>query len=195
MTEPSPPPRALTTTSVLLDRARAGDDSAAEDLLARYLPVLNRWAHGRLGPGERGLVDTVDLVQMTLIKAVRNLQGFHSHEKGAFFAYLRRILLNTIRDEVRKAVRRPRGPAIEDHVPDDTPSPLEIVLGRERLRLYEDALARLPEPQQELLILRLEFGQTHAEVAAALGLPSADAARMKIARAILKLEASIRELS
>lgn len=187
-------PRPLTTTSVLLDQAAAGDESAAEALVQRYLPILERWAHGRLSPENRGLVDTVDLVQMTVIKAVRSLEGFQSRKKGAFFAYLRQILLNTLRDEVRKAVRRPRGPQIEDSVPDSTPTPLETVLGREKLRIYEEALSRLPEEQQELLVLKLEFGQSHVEIADALGLSSPNAARMKIARAILKLEASIHEL-
>lgn len=188
---PSPPP--LSTTSVLLQRAGDGDEAAAEALIQRYLPILNRWAHGRLSPENRGLVDTVDLVQMTLIKAVRSLDGFRSQQKGAFFAYLRQILLNTLRDEVRKAVRRPRGLEIEENVADRTPTPLEHALGREKLRIYEESLSRLTEEQQELIILRLEFGQTHAEIADALGLPSPDAARMKVTRAILKLEANIRE--
>jgi RNA polymerase sigma factor (sigma-70 family) len=194
MHDGSSPQRPLTSTSVLLDRAGSGDESATEALIQRYLPALQRWAHGRLSPENRGLVDTVDLVQMTLVKAVRNLEGFESRKKGAFFAYLRRILLNTLRDEVRKAVRRPRGPEIEDQLPDDTPSPLENVLGREKLRIYEEALSRLPEPQQELLILRLELGQSHGEIADALGLATPNAARMKIARAIVKLEANIHEL-
>ncbi len=38
------------TTALLLDRAGGGDGAERERLAARYLPMLRRWAHGRLPP-------------------------------------------------------------------------------------------------------------------------------------------------
>jgi hypothetical protein len=35
-------------TVVLIRRIRAGDAAAREDLVRRFLPILRRWAHGRL---------------------------------------------------------------------------------------------------------------------------------------------------
>ena len=45
------------STQQLLHRIRAGDDAARERLLARYLPMLRRWAHGRLPSYARDLGD------------------------------------------------------------------------------------------------------------------------------------------
>ena len=45
-------------TLTLLQRLRAGDAAARERLVARYLPRLTRWAHGRLPTGARDLSDT-----------------------------------------------------------------------------------------------------------------------------------------
>src|SRR5687767_3598084 len=58
-------------TLVLIARARDGDADALNDLCARYLPRLQRWAHGRLPSGARGAIDTHDLVQETLTHVVQ----------------------------------------------------------------------------------------------------------------------------
>ena len=55
------------------------------------------------------------------------------------------------------------------------------------------ALAQLSEEQQEAVILRIEMGFTHDQIAQALGKPSADAARMVVSRAVLRLAAAMRE--
>src|SRR5262249_12692011 len=51
----------LESTMVLLDRIRAGDAVAREQLLGRYAPILRAWAHGRLPMHARGLADTEDV--------------------------------------------------------------------------------------------------------------------------------------
>ncbi len=55
-------------TQQLLNRIRSGDKAARERLLARYLPMLRRWAHGRLPQHARDLGDTEDLVQADLLR-------------------------------------------------------------------------------------------------------------------------------
>ena len=100
---------ALPESSItLLTRARAGDHAALDALLVRYRPRLKRWAHGRLPTWARDLAETDDLVQDTLVKAIRNLDRFVVSESGAGFQnYLRLAIGNAIRDEIRKARRRP----------------------------------------------------------------------------------------
>jgi len=61
------------------------------------------------------------------------------------------------------------------------------VLGREALAAYERALGRLTGEQHDAVVLRMELGFTHAEVAQALGLPTPNAARMAVARALVRL--------
>jgi RNA polymerase sigma factor (sigma-70 family) len=178
-------PPGLATTAMLLSRARVGDSRARETLCERFLPVLTHWAHRRLPAHARSLADTDDLVQVTLVRALNHLQEFEPRREGAFLAYLRTILLNAMRDEIRRSARRPEHlPLLEDDGPSEA-SELERLVGRERLELYEQALMELPQGQREAAILRLEFGYTHPEIAAALGRQSADAARMLVARALV----------
>jgi RNA polymerase sigma-70 factor (ECF subfamily) len=179
--------RDLASTQVLLAGARAGDERARDELVARFLPVLRRWAHGRLPTYARGLVDTDDLVQVTLIRALANLDRFEPRHEGAFLAYLRRIVLNSVRDEIRRSMRTPPQEEVDESLVDRGPSLLERSLGREVVERYERALAELPEVQQEAVILRVEFGYSYPEIAAALGRPSANAVRMMVSRALVDL--------
>ena len=66
--------RTVESSMDLLLRAQAGDNRAVEELCARYLPRLRRWAHGRLPSSSRRLLDTEDLVQDVLLKAVRHVE-------------------------------------------------------------------------------------------------------------------------
>jgi RNA polymerase sigma-70 factor (ECF subfamily) len=52
---------------------------------------------------------------------------------------------------------------------------------------YEAALASLSDDDREAIVARVELGGTYEEVAAALGKPTADAARMAVGRALLRL--------
>ena len=175
------------TTASLLDAIRRGDSGARDRLVRRYLPGLRAWARGRLPAGARDLADTDDLVQVTLLRALDRVKDFETRERGAFLAYLRRILKNQIVDQIRRARRAPERGALSEQLPRAGPSPLEEVIGREALEAYEEALSRLPERQQEAVIMRIELGFTHPEVAEALGCPSANAARMVVARALVRL--------
>ena len=73
------------------------------------------------------------------------------------------------------------------------PSPLEHVIGRERLDRYETALARLEPAEREAIIARLELQQSYEEVALALGKPTAGAARMAVTRAVRHLITAMNE--
>lgn len=189
ITDPSddsaPRPEHLDSTAALLGRARAGDELARERLFARFLPILKRWAHRRLPSLARDLADTDDLVQITLVRALNRLQAFEPRREGAFLAYLRTILLNAVREQVRRALRVPQRLELDEQLA--APLEREHWVGRERLELYERGLARLDEDQKEAVILRIEFGFSYPEIAGALGRSSANAARMMVGRALLAL--------
>jgi RNA polymerase sigma-70 factor (ECF subfamily) len=175
------------STAALLDRVRSDDAQAREQLVARYLPALRRWARGRLPARARDLADTDDLVQVTLLRALDKVKGFEYRGKGAFMAYLRRVLQNQILDELRRAGRRTETETLTERHEERGPSPLERAIGTEALERYELALRRLSELQQEAVVLRVELGFTYAEVARSLGSPSANAARMTVTRALVRL--------
>ena len=95
MAEPSPsgesssdstaPNRVEAQSSIeLVRRARTGDTAAENELCLRYLPRLQRWAHGRLPAWARGALDTHDLVQDTFIQVLKRLGDFEPRHEGAF---------------------------------------------------------------------------------------------------------------
>jgi RNA polymerase sigma-70 factor (ECF subfamily) len=182
-----PDPGALESTRTLILRVRKGDETARDQLFSRFLPGLRRWAHGRLPSKARSLVDTDDVVQVSLMRALARVEEFDPRRQGAFLAYLHQILLNCIREEIRRAGRRPTGEESIDELPEDRPSLLERTIGNDALSAYDAALGRLPQEQQQAVILRIEFGFTHQEIADALRRPSANAVRMQVARGLVRL--------
>jgi RNA polymerase sigma-70 factor (ECF subfamily) len=177
------------STAALLGRIRSGDSAARERLFARCLPRLQQWAHRRLPRRARDIADTDDLVQVALLRAFHRVDGFEARREGSFLAYLRTILLNAVRDELRRSARRPDITELdEDMMEDGSPTVLDEVIGRDRVRQYEAALERLTEEQREAVILRVEFDMSFREIAEAMGKSNADAARMTVARAIVHLE-------
>ena len=171
----------------LLIRAQDGDEAARNELCARYLPRLRRWAHGRLPPWAREHLDTEDLVQDTLFRSVRRLDAFSPNHERAFCAYVCEALRNRLRDALRRANRRPTPTALPDDEPAGDPSPLEVAVGRQTLGHYETALQRLRESDRELIVARVELGLDYAEIAGLLGRPSPGAVRVAISRALIRL--------
>ena len=188
MAEPGAPRGPVTDTTVeLLSRARAGDASALDALMSRSLPPLRRWARGRLPAGARGVLDTQDLVQDTVLNALQRLDRFESRHEGALQAYLRQAVLNRIRDEARKLARRPAPAALDEDHPSGAASPLDIAVGREGVERYEAALQRLRPIDREAVVGRLELQYDYDELADILNKPNANAARVAVMRAIARL--------
>lgn len=174
-------------TAILLTRARTGDVLAREELFQRFIPVLRRWAHRRLPTGARDLNDTMDLVQITLLRALNRLEHFEHRGEGAFLGYLRNILLNVVTEETRRSSRRGLQASLDETLASPHASIVERVIGAEQIELYQRALTELTEEQRQGVILRVEFNYPYDQIAEALGKPSADAARMMVVRALADL--------
>ena len=185
------PLQAIESTIALLNRAKAGDASALNRLCERYLPRLRSWARGRLPRYRQDLLDTDDIVQETLLRTIQHVEDFEPRGEGALQAYLRQALLNRIRDEARRAKRRPASAEIFDRHVDSAASPLEAAIGAEALERYEAALKRLRDEDREAIVARIEMDCGYEELARALGKPSADAARMAVSRALVRLAKEI----
>lgn len=183
---PNPAKASPESTATLLALVREGDDPARDRLARRYLPMLKAWASGRLPSRARGLGDTDDLVQVTLLRALESAPELRTRREGAFLSYLRSVLLNALRDQLRRATVRAASELDEELVAGG-PTVLDEVMGRETMERYEAGLARLSEQQREAVILRIEFGYSHQEIADAVGSASANAARMLVSRALVQL--------
>jgi RNA polymerase sigma-70 factor (ECF subfamily) len=179
----------LESTATLLRKVSEGDETARDRLVRHFLPILTRWAHGRLPDYARDLSETQDLVQTSLIKALEQVDDFEALREGAFLAYLRKTLLNNIRMEIRRVTRRNRhGFADSELEPQDPEaSVVSEAIGLDVLERYEAALMTLTDKAREAVMLRVEFGYSFPEIAAATETPSANSARMLVSRALVQM--------
>ncbi|MEQ8787048.1 MAG: sigma-70 family RNA polymerase sigma factor [Pirellulaceae bacterium] len=94
-----------TTSLSLLARARHSSDSESWNRLAAlYTPLLRRW----LRTYDVQDADADDLIQEVLAVVARDLATFDHHEHhGAFRGWLRRILVNRLREHWRRRNYQP----------------------------------------------------------------------------------------
>lgn len=175
------------STIIVLERARQGDHSAARMLLQRALPLVRRWAHGRVPHEVRRDANTEDVLQDAVIRTLGNLKRFEHRTVSGLQYYLRRSVVNRIRDLVRGSRRRPTATALPEDLPGHEPTPIERAIRKERLDRFLAALAQLTPAERQLLIFRFELGYTTPEIAKAVGI-SAGAASMRLARATEKVQ-------
>jgi RNA polymerase sigma factor (sigma-70 family) len=162
----------------LVIAAQRGDRSALDGLAAAYLPLV----YNIVGRAMNGHPDTDDVVQETMLRAIRSLGDLRDPE--AFRSWLVAIAIRQLRDAHRDRLGQP--PAVDSDAPSPDFAELTIArLGLSGQRRETAAATRwLDEEDQPLLALWWQeaAGQlSRAELAASLGLPVAHAA-VRIAR-------------
>jgi RNA polymerase sigma factor (sigma-70 family) len=138
------------------------------------------------------MLDTADVVQDTLVAALRRLDKVAIDGEGALQAYLRQALKNRLTDLYRRATQPVARADLSPELPAADPSPLERAIGAEAVERYESALERLSPGDREAVILRIEMCCPYEEIARTLGKTSAAHARVAVSRALARLS---REMS
>jgi RNA polymerase sigma-70 factor, ECF subfamily len=174
------------STIHVLERAQGGDELAAQILIERALPPVRRWARGRLPRYARSGADTEDVVQDVFLKTLKGIRRFQYRTVGSLQAYLRRAVVNRIRDLIRGSKRRGTEVDVDSEPHDWMPSPLEAAIMREQLDHFLEALRRLRPVDRQVIVWRIELGYTVEEIATKLGKSNA-AAGMSVSRAMTRL--------
>jgi RNA polymerase sigma factor (sigma-70 family) len=167
--------------------AGAAESSSVDTLVQGCLPSVQRWAHGKLPRGSRGDFDTTDLVQEAALRMLKRRSLFEPRHAHSVQAYLRRTVMNLVRDEARRLARRPECVDLGDEIPCEQTGPLEITMRHERLARYEDALRTMRPKDRRLIVASVTEERHVSEIARLFGLPSPAAARMAVSRAINRL--------
>src|SRR5262249_57569620 len=89
-----------------------------------------RLGHGRVPATARGVLDTEDVVQVAIMRTLERLDRIDSSLRGSLLAYLRSAVVNLIRDEIRRARRRPRIGELNDEVPGRDRDPVDEGISR-----------------------------------------------------------------
>jgi RNA polymerase sigma-70 factor (ECF subfamily) len=161
-------------------KAREPDPEASSfaDLALPLLPALYNFASWLA----RDMGDAEDLVQETMLKALRGFSGFQSGTN--FKAWIFRILRNTFLTS-RTGLQAMRTVALEDEFNEDHDSgPLkypEAAVNRHTPELdlirmrdaesLQSAMAKLPPPLLEILLLCEVEEMKYREIAIVLGIP------------------------
>jgi RNA polymerase sigma-70 factor (ECF subfamily) len=172
------------TTQVLVGRCRTGDAAARAALIARIDPLLRRFARGRVPQLLRHEQDTADLVQSTWLRVLDKLGSISLQGPGDFFAYLRTVLINALREALRR-----QGASPIDFDADAATATSVLAASNvdpDDWLAYEQSLASMPPEHRVVVLMRYEFGMSFAEIAQELG-ETPDAVRMRMNRAIARI--------
>lgn len=157
---------APTRDEALVARVKDGDQDAFGELVAPYLPGLEKL----LRPLARQREDVSDLVQDALLRALKNL---HRFQGGRFSTWLYRVGVNLAltsarRNTVCRRILDPKGPFVIS-APDQPVAPEDRAAAREDAARIRDAIHRLPAPCREVVELRYVRDLSCKDIAAMLG--------------------------
>ena len=194
-----------------LQRAVEGDQSALQQLLVVHCPALSRQISKELGESVPTTVAVDDILQETLILAVRDFGSLRSPSPAAFSAWLRAIAEHRIQDTLRAARRqkrradRPASRATGNRstnsfiidlvqlVSDGGDSPSQKAAAAEAVHAVQVGVASLPDDQRQAIELRYLRGLSTQEAATEME-RTPGAIRGLVSRAKQSLRTAAREL-
>lgn len=164
----------------LVERHRVGDRYAFDEIYARFGEMVYNLALRMSGEAE----EAADLAQEIFLRVYRHLDHFEG--RSALKTWIFRIALNHCRERLsrfRPQTQPIRGEGEEGGValPDPHRGPEELAVAADESRRVGLALARLPEPFREAVVLRDLEGLSYQEIAEVLRV-AVGTVRSRIAR-------------
>jgi RNA polymerase sigma-70 factor (ECF subfamily) len=163
------------TDGALLARLQGGDGSALGDLIERHQAALLR--HARALVGDDGSHE--DVVQETFLKLLERppvlpegVRGRADAERAHLSSWLHKVTRNGCMDTLRSQKRRRRREeevAAPEVAQRSHSGGAELVEERDTRAAVERGLARLPQDQREVLVLRLLSESSYKEIAEITG--------------------------
>jgi len=165
----------------LIRLASKGDREAFGDLYIRYLDRIYRYLFYRVGR----VAEAEDLTEKVFLKAWESIRRYK--HRGCFSSWLYRIARNMVIDYYRS--EKPTLPLKAERLNFEAENltPEEALAKEEEVRNLRKAIAKLPEEQQQVIILRFLEGLSHAEIAEIIG-KSEGASRVIQHRALTALK-------
>jgi RNA polymerase sigma-70 factor (ECF subfamily) len=161
--------------SVTLDEtlraAAEGDQQAWRLIVEAYSGRVYGLVYRQCGDAEL----SEEITQATFVKVVSHLGAYR--ELGRFEAWLFRIAVNRLRDEMRRRKRQAVSMDFESVPPEAVgrvvpgPQPHAAIQQRERVEALQRAIAKLNEADRQLIHLRYTAELSFAQIAQTLGQP------------------------
>jgi RNA polymerase sigma-70 factor (subfamily 1) len=185
-------------TLALIERGKAGDAAALNELFARHHGLMVELARRKIGPRLRQKEEADDLAQTTFREATRDFRQYQYRGEGSFLRWLVQILQNKIRDKVeyygatkRDASRERSG---DERIGDsgdlrryDPPSKdlsvTQTLAREEEFKILRSALEELLPDHRKAITLVFFEGRSLREAGELMDGRSEDAVRMLLRRA------------
>ncbi len=180
----------------LVIRAQGGDKRAFDLLVVKYQQKVAKLISRYM----RDQSEVQDVTQDAFIKAYRALPGFRGD--SAFFTWLYRIAINTVKNHLMALGRRPPGDDLEAEVAEqmdlggrlrEHATPERELLTEEIAETVQAALDDLPDDLRTAIVLRELEGLTYEEIATAMDCPIGTV-RSRIFRAREAIDKRLRPL-
>ena len=180
----------------LVQRAQAGDRRAFDLLVLKYQQKVA----SLIGRYIREPSEVLDVTQDAFFKAYRALKGFRG--ESAFYTWLYRIAVNTVKNHLVAQGRRPPGGDVDAELAEqldlgerlrETGTPERHALTDEIARTVQDALDALPDDLRTAIVLRELEGMSYEEIANAMECPIGTV-RSRIFRAREAIDKRLRPL-
>ena len=171
----------ISSEDELIGRAMQGDPEAFGELYVGHLDRIYRYIFYRVGH----VPEAEDLTEQVFLRAWQ-VMGRYRREGIPFSAWLYRIAHNLVIDYYRAT--KTVVPLHSDHLTlsREALSPEEQLVHKAEVTRLREAIARLSEPQREVILLRFVEGLSHAQVACRVG-KSEGAVRVMQHRALAAL--------
>ena len=179
------------STQRLIQRAREGDRAAFDLLVEEHRSRLEALIGARIGAHVRSEVDAADVLQETLLQALRSIERFRWQDEDSFLRWLGGIAEHVI---LKAATRSKRHQVLRlcRDLPASGPSPSRASRREERFDRLTKALAALtPEHREVIRLARLD-GLDLKEIARRME-RSTPAVKQLLGRALRKLWAAFGE--
>lgn len=182
-----------------------GDKTALDKLVADNVEWMRAFVRQRLTPKMRQRFDSLDFVQDGAVQLLKNAPRYAPENRAQFRAFVAEVLLNVVRGHHDALTAQKRNAAREQALPSQGLSRLDLggraptmpdaAAERAEVRSWVQLALEMLEPEErELLRLRQYEELPFEEIAAHLGLESADATRMRFNRLMPKLALLVKQL-
>lgn len=167
----------------LVERARAGDRDAADQIARRYEGRVRRAIQRQLAPDLKARVDTDDIFQSTVTAALGSLRGLHFEGEKAFVGWLtkaaeHRVISAARRHRAEKRdVRRQRPMLAAEDRSAALTSPMQGAIRNETRGGIRRAIARLHGQRRLVVELRAYEGLSFRAIAERVGVSDKNTAR------------------
>ncbi|MEO0660170.1 MAG: sigma-70 family RNA polymerase sigma factor [Planctomycetota bacterium] len=192
--------------SATLERARAGDEGAREELFRALYPTVERLVHRGLSQDVRrgrpwlaARFSTGDVVQEVFRRLLADLPSFVGTHERALVGYLAASIRHRLIDAVRfheASQRDGRRTVVQPEERDPTAharSPVSDVASIEEIERFQSILQGFPERERLLLRGRIEDDARFQDLAEQLGYSSTSAAKRAFYAAQATLVVRIRQ--